>query len=225
MGTIVYDVGSFDIDELITISTNQEQATAKYFYHIKAMIKYDYALKSSTSQFISSIEKSYTNPIDDSANIQTVFFTGIGKNETIALKSANMLRSLNFNSNQICAVNAMHGDMGMIRDGDTIVAISKSGNTQELIHFLTYVKKFREITIIGITVGLKSNAAFKQCCDHIIDLPKVKEICNWNLVPTMSIISTQLYIDMIAVYVANKLALSRAKFIESHPGGSIGSIL
>lgn len=153
---------------------------------------------------------------------RAIYFTGIGKNDTIAKKSANMFRSLNFNAHHLSPVDAMHGDMGLLYSNDVIIAISKSGNTTELIHFLKYVKSFRSLNIFGIQIGSKESA-FDEQCDYNFHLPDLKEIDEWNIVPTMSNIAPQLFLDMAAINCANMCNLQLKSFKESHPGGAIGA--
>ena len=100
---------------------------------------------------------------------RSIYFTGIGKNETIALKTANMFRSLQYAAHKICPVNAMHGDMGLIRKDDIVVALSKSGNTSELINFLQYIKKNKpSVTIYGIQIGT-NQSKFDAVCDTVLN--------------------------------------------------------
>lgn len=152
----------------------------------------------------------------------SVYFTGIGKNDTIAEKTANMFRSLNFNAHNLNSVHAMHGDLGTLRAGDVIVAISKSGNTSELSHFLQYVNQnYPGVTVFGIQVS-SSSSKFYQSCNYIIQLPEVEELDEFNKVPTTSNIITQLYFDAVAIRCAEAKNFSIDQFVKSHPCGTIG---
>lgn len=202
--------------QLNSCMNKQFEAITKYELELRHKFEFDPFFPDSTSEFINLL----TNSINSSNNI---FFIGVGKNDTIAKKSSNMLRSLNFSSHYLSPVDAMHGDMGMLRKDDILIAISKSGNTHELIHFLQYVSStFKSnIKIVGIQIG-ENVSKFHEVCDIIIKLPQIDEIDSLNIVPTMSNIVTQLYIDMISIVIAEQRGLTLDSFTLSHPGGDIG---
>lgn len=149
-----------------------------------------------------------------------ILFTGIGKNETIAMKTANMFRSLQYDAHKICPVNAMHGDMGMLDDNDIIVAISKSGNTSELINFLRYVRMTKpSVLIFGVQIG-NDYSKFTENCHDVINLPYISEAGTLEA-PTNSGILVQIFFDTIAVSLPE---ISIDEFKQSHPGGTIGGV-
>lgn len=205
--------------DLLTLINAQKTEMKTYFTEIQATITHDVGFKYNLEILRDLIKDTFTL---NGGFEKAIYFTGIGKNDTIAKKSANMFRSLNFNAHHISPVDAMHGDMGLLNHQDILIPISKSGNTSELIHFLKYVKEFRTLHIYGIQVGPK-NSEFDDHCDYNFHLPAVKEIDKWNLVPTTSNIGTQLFLDMIAVHCSNLCDLQKKDFIQSHPGGAIGN--
>jgi arabinose-5-phosphate isomerase len=205
--------------DFTSIINAQQLELDRYFTELKSRLSYNKQFFESVRAFIDLTKDTYTLNKNHS---RAIYFTGIGKNDTIAKKTANMFRSLNFNAHHISPVDAMHGDMGLLNDNDILVSISKSGNTSELIHFLEYVNKFRTLETFAIQIGSK-NSKFKDTNDHVFQLPEVQEIDSWNLVPTTSNIATQLFLDMIAILTSNELRLTREEFIESHPGGAIGA--
>ena len=161
----------------------------------------------------------YVKDCSISQGSETLYFAGIGKNDSVAYKTANMFRSLQFASHKICPVHAVHGDMGMMRGSDIVVAISKSGNTSELILFLDYVKRtMPNVKIFGIQIG-NAPSKFDEVCRHVIKLPSIDENNEVNA-PTNSIILTQIFLDLIATEAAN---LGVDEFKTSHPGGSLGA--
>lgn len=198
----------------------KSQATQMHEYFDKIQIKLDTdtEFQNSLSRLNNLIKHSFTLLDFDRA----IYFTGIGKNDTIAKKTANMFRSLNFNAHHISPVDAMHGDMGLLNDEDIIIAISKSGNTAELIHFLKYVESFRRLYTFGVQIG-DAKSSFDDHTQHVFKLPKITEIDEWDLVPTMSNISTQLFLDLVGIHCSQELMLSKSDFIKSHPGGAIGA--
>lgn len=187
----------------------------------------DAEFKHTCNEFVKLLQTCILSPTEQS-HTSSIFFTGIGKNDTIAKKSANMLRSLSIQSHHLSSVDAVHGDMGVIQTGDTIVAISKSGNTHELIQFLEYVNNtlkihvVKNIKIVGIQIGAK-RSKFNDVCDIVINLPDVNEIDDVNIVPTTSNILTQLFIDAISVYTVESSGIHNLEHFKiSHPGGDIG---
>lgn len=201
------------------ILETQQLEISKYFTNLHEQFNTDQELNDRFMDLIETITATYTLSGTHSG---AIYFTGIGKNDTIAKKSANMLRSLNFNAHHLNPVDAMHGDMGVINDNDTIIAISKSGNTGELVHFLNYVKNFRILNIYGIQIGEKRSKFF-ETCNYVFTLPEVTELDEWSLVPTMSNITTQLFIDYFAMSASRECTdLTKELFVQSHPGGAIG---
>lgn len=208
---------------ILDILTVQQDSLDAYFtelaYRLDEAIQDDLFYN---TQSVKELFADSSTSIKNNTTHNTIYFSGIGKNDTIAKKSANMLRSLQFDAHHLSPVDAMHGDMGLLREGDVIMAISKSGSTHELILFLNYVKQnFRNIVIIGMQVGTHQSP-FHGCCDMVIELPKIDELDSFNLVPTMSNIVTQLYIDMVAIAVKEDIKMSKKEFVRSHPGGAIG---
>lgn len=151
-------------------------------------------------------------------SVHKIFFTGVGKNKSIASKTANTFRSLNFTAHEMCPMDAMHGDLGMIENGDTIIALSKSGNTDELVHMLKYVKNRLDVNIVGVQIG-DEMSDLSDNCDKVFYLPEIKETNSLNA-PTNSIILTQLFFDAIATFLSQDL--TKDEFIRNHPGGTLG---
>lgn len=176
------------------------------------------------AKFIS--DNSYTLNIEEfiytlksSSSTQSIYISGVGKNDPVAEKTANMLRSLGVNAHKLDCVHAMHGDMGMLRDNDIIICLSKSGNTAELIHFLEYVKTIKKVKIIGITSN--EDCKFNVLCDLVYCLPVV-ELDQWDKIPTNSNIIYQMFLDSI-ILSAFEDTLSIEGFVKTHPGGAIGA--
>ena len=113
-----------------------------------------------------------------------IFFTGVGKNGHVAAKATSTFSSIGLPCFFINPVDSVHGDMGVINKGDILVAISKSGNTEELIHFLKHVK-YKNCKIISIHSNPKNKSLKYSSLD--INLHVRKEADHLNIVPTCSI--------------------------------------
>ena len=114
-----------------------------------------------------------------------------------------------------------NGDMGVINQDDIIVAISKSGNTEELIHFLHHVKH-KNCKIVSLHSNPNNNSL--DYCYLDIDLHVDEEADNLNIVPTSSIAVFTVFLQSIACEIADINGLTLEEFVSNHPGGSIGQI-
>lgn len=157
-------------------------------------------------------------------NKATVFLTGIGKNAHVASTTASTFSSIGIKSRFLDPVEAVHGEMGNIENNDLIIAISKSGNTSELLNFL---KKFKEINKVTKIVSLSSNEKSQMVtlADLSIVIDIEKEIDKYNIVPTISIATYILFLQSIGYCVAEQKGFNLAMFKKNHPGGAIGDKL
>mgnify|MGYP001341440246 CR=1 FL=1 len=148
-----------------------------------------------------------------------IFFTGVGKNGHVAAKAASTFSSIGLPCFYINPVDSVHGDMGVINQEDTIVSISKSGNTDELINFLYHVKH-KDCTIVSIHSNPNNDTLDYSYLD--IDLHVDNEADHLDIVPTCSIAVFTVFLQSIACEISaiNKLTLE--EFVTNHPGGSIG---
>ena len=150
-----------------------------------------------------------------------IFFTGIGKIGHVAAKAASTFSSIGLPCFYINAVDSVHGDMGVINQKDTIIAISKSGNTEELIHFLHHVKH-KKCKIVSIHSNPNNKSLDYSYMD--IDLHVDQEADHLNIVPTCSIAVFTVFLQSVACEISSIRELTIEQFVANHPGGSIGQI-
>ncbi|MBW2658735.1 MAG: KpsF/GutQ family sugar-phosphate isomerase, partial [Deltaproteobacteria bacterium] len=117
---------------------------------------------------------------------------------------------------------AMHGDLGMVMAGDVVLAISYSGETQELNGLLRSLKG-RGNTIIAMTGGCESSLA--KAADIVLDIGVPREACPLGLAPTASTTATLAMGDALAVVLLNRKKFQERDFRQNHPGGSLGERL
>ena len=117
------------------------------------------------------------------------------------------------------SVNAMHGDLGVISDGDVVLALSYSGETEELLRVLPAIKRFR-VTIIAMTGNLKSQLA--RYSDLVLPLRVTKEACPFNLAPTSTTTVTLALGDALAMCVLEARGFKKTDYAKLHPAGAIG---
>ena len=151
-----------------------------------------------------------------------VFVTGIGKSGIVATKIAATLRSTGTPATFIHAGEAHHGDIGMIRQTDLVLAIGKSGETPELTSLLRILKK-SGIPIVSITSNAGSSMA--ALSDIVLDLKVPREACPLNLAPTASTTAALAVGDAIAIALMKLKGISEDDFARHHPGGQIGKRL
>ena len=148
-----------------------------------------------------------------------IFFTGIGKNGHVAAKAASTFSSIGLPCFYINAVDSVHGDMGVINREDILIAISKSGNTEELIHFLHHVKH-KNCKIVSIHSNPNNKSLDYSYMD--IDLHVDQEADHLDIVPTCSIAVFTVFLQSVACEISAIKKLTIDQFVRNHPGGSIG---
>jgi len=148
-----------------------------------------------------------------------IVVTGIGKSGIIARKIAATLRSTGTQSHFLHAAEAIHGDLGMLTSGDIVLALSYSGETEELVRLLPTLKRLNA-TLIAISGCSTSTLA--QACDIFLDASVSAEACSLNLAPTASTTVMLALGDALALEVSRRRGWKAEDFADLHPGGRIG---
>ena len=148
-----------------------------------------------------------------------VLVTGVGKSGLVAQKIAASLTSVGLMSVYLNPLDALHGDIGVVRDGDVIIMISNSGETTELLAVIPYVKK-RDVQLLGI-LG-KTKSAIGQRCDLALDASVEREASPIDQVPTSSTAVAMAIGDALTVAWMTAKGVSVNDFAMNHPAGSIG---
>ena len=148
-----------------------------------------------------------------------VIVTGMGKSGHVARKIAATLASTGRPALFVHPSEASHGDLGMIAEGDAVIALSYSGNTAELAHIVGYAKRFR-IPLIAVTG--RADSALAEAADAALVLPRVGEACPHGLAPTTSTTMMLALGDALAVALLERRGFSATDFHALHPGGQLG---
>jgi len=174
------------------------------------------ALKNSVNQdFIDAVKIIY--------NTQgRVIITGIGKSAHIASKIVATLNSTGTPAIFMHAADAIHGDLGIVREDDVVIAISKSGETPE-IKVLVPLIKSRGNHLIAIVGNINSYLAVQS--DKVLNVTVEKEACPNNLVPTSSTTAQLVMGDALAVSLLELRGFTAGDFAKIHPGGTLGKRL
>ena len=151
-----------------------------------------------------------------------VVLTGIGKSGFIARKIAATLTSTGTRAVFLHASDALHGDLGILDKSDVVVLVSNSGETDEVIAMLPYLKH-RTVPLIAIVGNLTSTIASNA--DVILDASVDKETCPFNLAPTASTTVALAIGDALALTVMQIKGLTLEDFALNHPAGRLGKRL
>ncbi|MCB4743132.1 MAG: KpsF/GutQ family sugar-phosphate isomerase [Sulfurovum sp.] len=169
------------------------------------------------------LDKSFLEAVDLILNTkEKLIITGVGKSGLVGAKMAATFASTGTSSFFLHPTEALHGDLGMIGKGDTLLAISSSGESEELTKILPHIKRF-DIPLIGMT-GNK-NSSLGCYADVWLNIAVEKEACPLNTAPTASTTLTMALGDALAVALMKKRDFKQEDFASFHPGGSLGKKL
>jgi arabinose-5-phosphate isomerase len=151
-----------------------------------------------------------------------VVVTGMGKSGIIAQKIAATLSSTGSPALFLHPAEAVHGDLGVLMSGDVVIALSGSGETEEILRLLTLLKR-KGGALISFCCNLRSTLA--AASDVALDCGVEREACGLNLAPTASTTAMLALGDALAVAVSLRKGFKAEDFAELHPGGKLGKRL
>ena len=148
--------------------------------------------------------------------------TGVGKSGLIGSKIAATFASTGTPSFFLHPTEALHGDLGMITKEDSVLAISYSGESEELIKILPHIKRFN-VKLIAMTGN--RNSTLGKYADVVLNIKVSKEACPLNVAPTSSTTLTLAMGDALAICLMKKRNFTKEDFASFHPGGTLGKKL
>lgn len=151
-----------------------------------------------------------------------VVLTGMGKSGIVCKKIAATFSSTGLPAFFLHPAEAIHGDLGMVTTGDVVIAISNSGETEELLRLLELVKRLG-VQMISFTGNTKSTLA--KYSDVVLDVSVLKEACPMNLVPTASTTAALAMGDALAMCLMEVRGFKEEDYAKLHPGGRLGKKL
>jgi arabinose-5-phosphate isomerase len=151
-----------------------------------------------------------------------IVVVGIGKSGNVGQKISATLTSTGSTSVVLNSVDAMHGDLGIVNDGDVILALSYSGESEELLNLVPALKRF-SVKIISLTGAPKSSLT--RYSDVVLNVRVPKEACPFNLAPTASTTAMLVMGDALAMAVLQARGFKQSDFAKYHPSGAIGRAL
>src|SRR5271170_7135520 len=161
-----------------------------------------------------------------------VLVTGMGKSGLIARKIAATLSSTGSPALYLHPVEALHGDLGMIVGGDVVLALSASGETEEILRLLATIKRL-QVPLIAMTcdepgakaAGEGARSTLAAAADVALDCSISQEACSLGLAPTASTTTMLALGDALAVELSERRGFKEEDFANLHPGGKLGKRL
>lgn len=186
--------------------------------------------KKQLSEFEHSIEsldeKLFERWVDE--GVQTlesghkIIVSGLGKNVPICEKFVGSMVSMGLEAYFLHTNSAVHGDMGIVKSGDMVILLTKSGETAESVCLTSFLSE-REVNMWLLTFAKESTLA-KAISNHIIlDLEHEGDL--WNIMPNNSTTLNLIVLQGLAMKIADRMGLKLEQFKRNHPGGRIGEIL
>ena len=151
-----------------------------------------------------------------------LIFTGVGKSAHIAQKLVGTFNSIGVSSCFLDATQALHGDLGLVAEGDLAVALSNSGQSDEVLRLVPVLKRFG-VRIIGLTSRADSDLA--RHADFLLLYQVPREACPLKLAPTASTTAALALGDALAMVLLESRGLTREDFAKYHPAGNLGRLL
>lgn len=167
------------------------------------------------------LDSNFTEAINILYNCKgKVITTGMGKAGIIASKIASTLCSTGTPAAFLHPGEAAHGDLGLLAQGDVIIAFSTSGKTREVIEMLELANHFGIDKIIGVTSH--PDSMIRSLCNVVINMGEIEEPCPLGLTPTSSSIAMLAIGDAISIVLMEKKEFTREKYGLRHHGGYLG---
>lgn len=151
-----------------------------------------------------------------------IVVVGVGKSGNVGHKIAATFNSTGATAVVLDSQNALHGDLGILSDGDAVLALSYSGETRELINLLPYIKRF-DVEVIALTG--KAESTLSRFSEVTLDTSVEREACPLNLAPTSSSTAMLVMGDALAMVLLESRGFTEKDFARYHPGGSLGKAL
>jgi arabinose-5-phosphate isomerase len=151
-----------------------------------------------------------------------VVVCGVGKSGHIGDKIAATLTSTGATAVVLNSLNALHGDLGLVADGDVVLAFSYGGETAELLNILPPLAKF-DVVLVAVTG--RPDSTLGQAADIVLDVGVSQEACPLNLAPTSSTTAMLALGDALAMVLLEARGFRQEDFARYHPGGSLGRVL
>jgi arabinose-5-phosphate isomerase len=180
------------------------------------------ALRKVRSLLDDSFNQAVARVIETLARRGKIIVVGIGKSGQIGRKIAATFSSTGATAVVLNSVDALHGDLGIVNDGDLVLALSYSGESEEILNLLPALKRF-SAPIVALTGSPRSTLA--RASEVVLNVKVPREACPFNLAPTASTTATLVMGDALAMAVLEARGFKQSDFAKYHPSGAIGRTL
>lgn len=199
------------------------QSAARHLSRARAVFDIEIAaLQAVRASLDDAFPKAVTRVIQTLERRSKLVVVGVGKSGNVGRKIAATLTSTGTTSVVLDSVDALHGDLGIVNDGDLILALSYSGESEELLHLLPALKRF-PAAIVALTSAPRSTLG--RHSDLVLNVRVPKEACPFNLAPTSSTTAMLVMGDALAMAVMQARGFQKHHFARHHPAGAIGRAL
>lgn len=151
-----------------------------------------------------------------------IIVSGLGKNVPVCEKFVGSMQSLGLDAYYLNTNSAVHGDMGVVKDGDMVIILTKSGETVESVYLVNLLKE-RKVNLWLLTFEKESTLAKEIPNSFVLNL--VHEGDMWNIMPNNSTTINLIVLQGLAMKIAATMGLTLNDFKRNHPGGHIGKVL
>ncbi len=151
-----------------------------------------------------------------------IIVSGLGKNVPICEKFVGSMVSMGLDASFLHTNSAVHGDMGIVRDGDMVILLTKSGETEESVYFARLLRD-RKVNLWLLTFDRDSTLACEIQNRIILDLEHEGDL--WNIMPNNSTTMNLIVLQGLVMVTAERMGLHISDFKRNHPGGHIGAVL
>ena len=187
---------------------------------------FDSILKTLSNAIASLDEKQFDHLVNESVHALSrgnkIVVSGLGKNVSICDKFVGSMVSLGLNACFLHTNSAIHGDMGVVKDGDVVIILTKSGETEESV-YLTKLLKQRSIHLWLMTFERESTLTREIDNKLVIHMEHEGDL--WNIMPNNSTTLNLIILQALVMQIAAKMELQLDDFKRNHPGGHIGEVL
>lgn len=170
-------------------------------------------------QLAASLDERFTRVVETLLHCQQIVVTGLGKSGNIAQKIAATLTSTGTPAVYLHPVDGLHGDLGIVTQQHALLALSRSGNTDEILRFLAH---FRRLGGPVIAVTQARECRLSELSDHVLQLPDVPEAGPLGLAPTTSCVLALAIGDALAMALLHARGFRDEDFAQFHPEGTLG---
>ena len=188
-------------------------------YFEKQLAEIDYSLHSMDSKEFRRLVEEAVATLEAGHKIVV---SGLGKNVPICEKFVGSMVSMGLDASFLHTNSAVHGDMGLVKEGDMVIILTKSGETSESI-YLTKLLKERQVKLWPLTFVKESTLVREIPNSIILELNHEGDL--WNIMPNNSTTMNLIVLQGLAMQIAKEMKLDIQQFKRNHPGGHIGEVL